>query len=204
MAGRGSGLVGFSVFTHRWLAVALSVSQPLHRRDHGLPLKCEVALIPGAWLATEAGRIGGANRDHRRGRRPTQKIGAARQLEGQDRWGLTRLQPLQLVHCPSLPRQCAEAAWVSRRMTDLPKTTLRNDLRIVRPRAPRSRKVRMCRESCLMGGEPVVRGGRVPRPCGDLEVMAGRARSRTWSADGSVAACPGPARAPTPAATRAP
>lgn len=37
------------------------------------------------------------------------EVGAVRQLEGQDRRGVADMQPLQLGHCPTLVRSCAEA-----------------------------------------------------------------------------------------------
>ena len=32
------------------------------------------------------------------------EVGAVGQLEGEDRRGMTSMQPLQLGHCPTLPR----------------------------------------------------------------------------------------------------
>jgi hypothetical protein len=39
------------------------------------------------------------------------EVGPVRQFEGKDRRGMTGMQPLQLGHCPTLPRQHAEITW---------------------------------------------------------------------------------------------
>src|SRR5258708_1210906 len=46
------------------------------------------------------------------------EVGAIRQLEGQDRRGITGMQALQLGHHRALPRRRAEVTWLWRRQHD--------------------------------------------------------------------------------------